>query len=608
MPSEEHEFSPGERWTHLEMLRTHYAAFPDFLHDVMTDLLGFQCSDIQLDIAEFLENGPQFRMIQAQRGQAKTTITAAYAVWRLVHNPSTRVLIVSAGGDMAAEIAKWVIQIIMHMPELECMRPDRSSGDRVSGKAFDVHYDLKGPEKSPSVACIGITSSMQGRRADLLIADDIESSKNSYTEVQRERLRHLTRDFVSICRDGDIVYLGTPQTIDSVYNGLASRGFTIRIWPGRYPTVDEENHYGPWLAPLVRTRMELDPDLRIGGGPTGERGHPIDPIMMDEDALCKKEIDQGKAYFNLQYMLSTKLMDSERFPLKSDKLVFMRVPAQSAPIEIFYSSKPENRIYTPSDWPIEEKYYRADGFGAEFAPFSGCHMYVDPAGGGQNGDQTAYAVTKFSAGTVFLVAVGGVPGGYSEEVMHKITEIAVRWKPHQLDIEDNYGKGAFKEVLSPILMKKHKCTIQPVWETHQKELRIINTLEPIIGAQRLVIDEQVLADQSAAAQGYPTEKVASYNFFYQLARITRESGALVHDDQLDAVAGSCRHWQDHLKLDSTRSVKRAREDRWREMMQNPLGDGRALPGWNKMTRAQGVRAGFGNRQNKPDYLAKLHRR
>ena len=236
------------RWQDLEALSGHYTKFEDFLHDMYEDLFPhFDCTELQIDIAQFLQYGPKYRMIQAQRGQAKTTITAAYAVWRLIHDPTTRILIFSAGGDMASEIARWVIQIILYMDSLECMKPETGSQDHVqpsSVAAFDVHWALKGPEKSPSIACMGITANMQGRRADVLIADDIESSKNALTEIQRENLRHLTRDFTSINSKGDIIYLGTPQSIDSIYNELPARGFKVRVWPGRYPTPEEIGNYG----------------------------------------------------------------------------------------------------------------------------------------------------------------------------------------------------------------------------------------------------------------------------------------------------------------------------------------------------------------------------
>jgi hypothetical protein len=193
------------RWVEIESLRSHYELFEDFLYDCMTELMGFECSQLQIDIGEFLQSDIQYGMIQAQRSQAKSTIVAMFAVWQLIHDCKHRVLIISAGSEVAAEIANWVIQIIMNWDELECMRPDRQHGDRASSKSFDVNWQLKGPEKSPSVACIGITANMQGRRADLLIPDDIESSKNGTTEVQRAALEHLSKDFTSICQKGRIM-------------------------------------------------------------------------------------------------------------------------------------------------------------------------------------------------------------------------------------------------------------------------------------------------------------------------------------------------------------------------------------------------------------------
>lgn len=54
----------------LDLVREAYPTFVPFLHDVMEEL-GFSTTRIQEDIAEFLEYGPHYLMIQAQRGQAK---------------------------------------------------------------------------------------------------------------------------------------------------------------------------------------------------------------------------------------------------------------------------------------------------------------------------------------------------------------------------------------------------------------------------------------------------------------------------------------------------------------------------------------------------------
>jgi hypothetical protein len=578
------EFAEGERWQDVDRLREEYPEFRPFLYDVITGLLGFNCTPLQLDIALYLEFGPTYRMIQAQRGQAKTTITACYAVWRIIHDPTTRVLIVSSGSDMATEISNWIIQIIMGMDELECLRPDRSAGDRASVKAFDVHNELKGPEKSPSIACIGITSNMQGKRADVLIADDVESAKNSATEVQRSRLRHLTRDFTSICSTGDIIYLGTPQSVDSIYNGLPGRGFAIRIWPGRYPTDKEIKNYGPHLAPTIQEALADDPRLAHGGGPMGDRGKPTDPQLLNEEILSVKEIDQGAAYFQLQHMLDTRLSDAQRFPLKAEKIIFMHVADKSAPLEINFQPGPGSVVSTPMGFPVADTYYRADSFGASFGAFQGCYMYVDPAGGGQNGDETAYAITKFSAGRIFLVAAGGVPGGLDAGPIKQLTAIAERWKPFEIGIEKNYGNGALSSVWTPTLLKAHKCHIEDIWETGQKELRIIDVLEPVIGSGRLVVDIGLLSDDWEQCQKYPVEHRSSYSLFHQISRITRERGALFHDDRLDAVAGACRKWVDHLRQDEFKAQAKAATAAYANLMKNPLGNGRAMQGWNTMSR------------------------
>lgn len=575
----------ARRWEELEKIQDHYAEFEDFLYDVITDVLKFECTWLQLDIADYLAHGPKYKMIQAQRGQAKTTITACYAVWRLIHDPRTRILIVSAGSDMATEIANWVIQIIMNMPELACLKPDTSWGDRASVKAFDVHHSLKGPEKSPSVACMGITSNIQGKRADVLIADDIESAKNSQTAVQRNRLAHLTKDFSSICSNGDIIYLGTPQNNDSVYNSLPSRGFEIRIWTGRYPTAEELPNYSCFLAPSIRKRLEEDPSLQTGGGPTGERGQATDPDLLDEETLTSKEIDQGKAYFQLQHMLDTKLMDEDRYPLKPSKIIFMPVPRDNGPMQINWAGIEANRIHPPQGFPLNEAYYQAQGMGEEFGSFQGCVLYVDPAGGGKNGDELAYAVTKFLAGRVFLVDVGGTPGGYTDDKLDWLTAVAIKWKPHVALVEENFGKGAFERIWTPKLhtaMKKinHICGIEPVWESGQKELRIIDVLEPIISSNRLVVDPALITADWNSVQKYPVEKRSTFSFLFQLSRITRDRGALMHDDRLDAIAGACRYWVDALAQDAAKMAAKAKTEAYKNLIKNPLGNGRPLPGFN----------------------------
>lgn len=563
------------RWQTLEVIQNHYKEFSPFLEDVM-DLLGFTTSPVQQDIGSFLCYGPQNIMIQAQRGQAKTTITAAFAVWTLIHNPAARVLILSAGGTQANEISTLIVRILMTMDELECLRPDPSNGDRTSVEAFDVHYTLKGIDKSPSVACIGITGNMQGKRADLLIADDIESAKNSKTATMREQLMDLTRDFTSICTNGRIVYLGTPQSMESVYNTLPARGFTVRIWPGRFPTPEQLENYGEHLAPYIKRQLDQNPALAFGGGMLGDQGQPVDPSYIGEDILQFKERDQGPSYFQLQHMLNTKLSDAARYPLKIDQIIMMDLGGGGDgyfPLEVARGFGGASLI----DISIHTQAYKINSpakISEDVSKLQGRIMYVDPAGGGKNGDETAYAVTGFLNGNIYVLDAGGVPGGYNVEQMTALAKIAKQWNVHKAVVEKNMGYGAFTEVWLPVLRQHHDCGVEDDFVTGQKELRIIETLEPVIARGSLIFNRSIVDNDRDSLNNYPASQRMLYSLFHQLSKMTRDKDCLNHDDRADALEGAVRHWVKVLAIDQSKAIEAARKREWEEMMRDPLGKDR----------------------------------
>ena len=553
--------------------------------------LGFSLSEIQADIAEFLEFGPHYLMIQAQRGQAKTTITAAFAIWCLIHDPKFRILIVSAGGTQANEISTLIVRVILTMDILECLRPDRNAGDRTSVEAFDVHHTLKGLDKSPSVACVGITANMQGKRADLLIADDVESAKNSLTEHQREVLLQQTRDFPSICSTGRIVYLGTPQSVNSIYNTLPGRGYVVRIWTGRFPSAEQMPNYGDMLAPIILRKLAADPSLGTGGGMLGDQGQPTDIELPagTEEFLAKKEADQGPSYFQLQHMLNTKLADSERFPLRLLKIMSLRV-AETFPLTV-----------TPGLLAHEIIKYAVNGHtytlgipsatSQDRAALQGIVMYVDPAGGGKNGDETGYAVVGFLNGTLYALAVGGVKGGFDQVNFEKLADIAAQWKVNRILVEKNFGNGAYLHTWLPILRARYPqtqgggCAIEETWESGQKELRIIDVLEPIIARGSLVFNDDIMRVEEASLAAYAVEKRASYSLLHQIAHITRDKNALQHDDRLDALAGACRYWTQQMGIDQQKAIEVQRQREHEQWLKNPLGYSHVvIPGQNTQRR------------------------
>lgn len=554
----------------LLLLQRTFPTFNRFLV-VMMKQLGYSTTELQLDIGAFLEYGPKDLMIQAQRGQAKSTITALFAIWYLIHHPKGSVLIVSAGGKQANEISTLIVKTIMNCDILLCLRPDHTKNDRQSVESFDINFALRGVQKSPSIACTGITGNLQGKRATLLIADDVESYKLARTATMREQLMQNCRDFASIVQDaaGRIVYLGTPQTDSSIYNQLPAMGFAVRIWPGRYPTAEQMENYGSSLAPYISGAMALDPSLRTGGGLAGDQGQATDPQLMPETSLQAKEMKQGAAFFQLQHMLSTKLSDLLRYPLKPIQIVIMRLN-DSLPVNVQRGmSQDYVRDYTSGSLKVQltlPSYVSTDTVTPTVR-----HMRIDPAGGGKNGDETGYAVTEFVNGTVFCRTVGGVPGGFEDKDLKALAQIVKKYNPTIIDIEKNFGFGAFTKVFQPYLAEVGWTGgITETFEGTNKEQRIIDILEPVMGRGSLVFDESIIEQDWESTGRHPMDKRQTYTLFQQIAKITRDPKCLVHDDRLDALAGSVGFWIKQLNQDSSRKEAEARAAELAAKMADPF--------------------------------------
>lgn len=565
-----------QRWARLDLLRRAYPEFVPFLRDMMEEL-GFKTSEIQEDIALYMQHGPDFLMVQAQRGQAKTTIAAIFAVWNLVHDPTFRVLIVSAGETQANEISTLIVRIINSVDILEMLRPDASAGDRTSVEHYDVHYTLKGIDKSPSVACVGINSNLPGKRADLLIPDDVESNKNSLTATARAQLAAFTQEFSSISvqekpRGGRIIWLGTPQSTDSLYNGLPGRGVSIRIWPGRIPSAEQEQHYGENLAPIIRAKIEAGAK-RTGFGLDGEQGEATDPLLRSEEALLKQEMDKGAAGFQLQFMLLTAMTDALRYPLKVERIVAIPMLSDYYPLTVIPGFGKHKEVMVNG---MKYRYATAHEVSVETGKLQSSCLYLDPAGGGANADETGYAFGGLLNSHVYVREWGGLPGGHTEDHLSAIADLAVRLRPTLIKVEKNFGYGLFLTALRPVVTAAFEKAGLPLpgfdedMVHGQKEVRIIETLEPVIGRGALILNEDIFTNEAASIQHHDLRVRNTYSGLFQLTKLTRDRGSLAHDDRADALAGLVQHYAAALAVDQKKALNSAKKREYDRLMKNPL--------------------------------------
>lgn len=516
--------------------------FKNFLYLAWKHLNLPNPTPIQYDIADYLQDEDNRRaVIEAFRGVGKSWITSAYVCHQLLLNPQENILVVSASKTRADDFSTFTLRLIHEMPILAHLRP--RDGQRMSKISFDV-----APAKAshaPSVKSLGITGQLTGSRAGIIIADDVESANNSQTQMMRDKLAETIKEFEAVLKPGGrIIFLGTPQTEMSIYNLLDERGYKTRIWPARYPDDRLKTAMGYKLAPIVADEDEKE-------------NQPTDPQRFDSDDLLEREASYGKSGFALQFMLDVSLSDADKYPLKLNDFIVMSGPSSwtEAPVSVQWASGKE-QIEAVKQLPnvgLKADYWAAPmNTSSETAKWDGSVMSIDPAGRGK--DETAYAVVKMLKGQLYLTAAGGIKNGYSEESLEVLSKVAKQQNVSKIVVESNFGDGMFTQLLKPVLTRVHPVSIEEVRHSVSKEKRMIDTLEPILNQHRLVVDDKVIQ------QDYQDETELKYKLFYQLTRLTRDKGSLIHDDRLDALSMAVGYWVETLDRDIQQAVKDHKAD------------------------------------------------
>lgn len=501
---------------------------------------------LQYDIAEYLQTGPKRKIIEAFRGVGKSWVTSAYVLWRLYWNPQLKILVVSASKLKADEFSMFTLRLINDIPWLQHLRPDISSGQRSSKISFDVGPAK--PDQSPSVKSVGIFGQLTGSRADVIIADDVEVANNSFTQGMRDKISEAVKEFDAILKPdahAEITYLGTPQTEMSLYNILQERGYSCRIWPARVPTKKEREVYGDRLATIVADMTN--------------EGHSTEPLRFSDNNLMEREASYGRSGFALQFMLNTNLSDKERFPLRLTDLIVMNVNKELAPEKPVWAAAPETRVSDLHNLGFNgDGWYSPVALQGEWRPYDTTVMYIDPAGRGA--DETSWAIIKSQGVFLYLISAGGHRLGYEESGMNVMIEEAKECGVNQILIESNFGDGMFTKLFEAALIKRgYPCTIEEVSSRGQKELRIIDTCEPIFNQHRLIIDRKVIEKdfEDAKNNSVGSNNGFTYSLFWQLTHISKDRGSLRHDDRIEALSGCLTYFVSIMNANQERLMEMA---------------------------------------------------
>ncbi len=529
----------------LQKLLTH---FPTYLNYVYSYIGLPDSTPLQQRIADLVGDNDKRLILEAARGTGKSWIGAIYTTWRLLRDVNEKILVVSASGPKAIEIATFIRRLFEEVPLLNHLRPGPDQRDSV------LSFDVSGCKVAiaPSVAAVGITSQITGRRASLILADDVEVPSNSATELMREKLINRTQEFEALLipdMPSSILYLGTPQSMESIYNKL---DYKTVILPAQVP-VDENIYEG-----------KLDPWIML----QGKAGDATDKVRFPKEVLLERQAGMGTTGYKLQYMLDTTLSDAEKFPVKQADMIVYPLDKIEAPLTISYTGNKEYSLDIPNLGFTGDRCHKPIRVSGDYKKYDKIIMSIDPSGSGS--DETTYCVLGVLSGNVYVLDWGGTRLGFSEEALMILALKAQEYKVNEIVPEKNYGGGMFTELFRKVLISIYPCTIIEDFNVKgQKEKRILDNILPLLGNHQLVFNEDKIREEVEWVQKNPMDNL-QYSLMYQMTHMTYDKRCIPHDDRIDALAIACQYISYMVVVNADKRLQEIKDKELEEWLHNKV--------------------------------------
>ena len=469
-------------------------------------------TDVQRRILLRMKENRKYLQVQAFRGCGKSTLAQIYILWKLYWDADYKVIILSASNDRAKEQVRFLRKTIKTLPFLKHMSPEKKQRDQAN--SFDVAGSK--PSPSPSVTSKGIGGQVTGSRANLILTDDVEVSTNIGKKDTLQALNTLFNEAVHILfpENSKMLCLGTPHGIESFYNSLPQRGFTVH----KYPL-------------LLNWK-------------TGHQERSADQTRFPMKVIRERQKIISESEFSLQYQLDTDTKDVETYPLKLEYLKILEdSPKVNEAQEQVFRSSHEVDMFVPGT-KGNDKLYKAEGRGL-FVPYQRKIMFVDPAGGGK--DETAITICAALNGYIHCLGFWTV-NSWSKSEIAKIAKLVEDYKVSEFFYESNFGDSMLGQLLKPYI----KVPMTPVRSTKNKQARIVDTLLPLLEDGRIVFYEDTVRED--CIKGH-------YSFFNQFVNVSKIiKNSLKHDDKLDCFAGACDAMKENVAVDELAMMQMKREE------------------------------------------------
>lgn len=459
------------------------------------DEVSWNVPDVHLQACDWLQHGRTQRIgvLKAFRGFSKSTLVGRYSAWRLREDEQWRFLAMSATDIDAAKMSSDSRFVLERHPWCRGMR-----GDLWKTHRYKVDGALD--PRNPSMAAYGVLSNITGGRADEIILDDVEVPKTIANPQLRESLRNRLDETIHILvPGGKILYVGTDHCVDSIYKEQIEHGADLleiplfrketnhkatgdeRDFPFKFRIQKKEELFvivGGVVLPPDQYEVHGVRDFK--GGYVRLKHKPFKETVVNLYGDCSwpKRFTRDEIIFRRTKCRTQNAWDSQ-YQLKARPIGEIKLdPDRLIP----YEAKPEIRKVNGevTCWLNGTR-------------MIGVNAYWDCSLGKVSSDASAFCVVYTdSNGYLYWHVAEGLKGEIDEQCQGVVRIVRELSLP-SVKIETN-GPGGFV----PAILRRHlfsagiQCAVNNHWSVQNKNLRILDALEPPLSGMFLYASRAVI--------------------------------------------------------------------------------------------------------------------
>jgi len=140
------------------------------------------------------EDANSHLLVLMPRDHGKSAFAGYRAAWEIIKNPAIRILYISSASNLAVKQLKFIKDILAsqtvrkYWPDL--IHPDEGKREKWTESEIMVDHPKRKAEyiRDPTVFTAGLTTSITGMHADLIILDDVVVADNANTDEGRSKV------------------------------------------------------------------------------------------------------------------------------------------------------------------------------------------------------------------------------------------------------------------------------------------------------------------------------------------------------------------------------------------------------------------------------------